>query len=183
MYDEIMRCHLRSGHNTLDVQGALAQSCNPAMIYISQKMGKETLYRYKKNFGFGDKTGIDLPAEENGILYGEDAIGPIELATISFGQGFNTTSIQAVTAFSAVINGGNLMKPYIVSQVVDKQGNIVYENKPEIRNRVISRETSDLMRIMMKATIEEGTGKKAILLVEKQVQHKMVAVKYKINGH
>ncbi len=161
MYDEIMRCHLRSGHNTLDVQGALAQSCNPAMIYISQKMGKETLYRYKKNFGFGDKTGVDLPAEENGILYGEDAIGPVELATISFGQGFNTTSIQAVTAFSAVINGGNLMKPYIVSQVVDKQGNIVYENKPEIRNRVISRETSDLMRIMMKATIEEGTGKKA----------------------
>ena len=61
MYDEIMRCHLRSGHNTLDVQGALAQSCNPAMIYISQKMGKETLYRYKKNFGFGDKTGVDLP--------------------------------------------------------------------------------------------------------------------------
>ncbi|MCI9354723.1 MAG: PASTA domain-containing protein [Firmicutes bacterium] len=163
MYEETMRCHLRSGHNILDVQGALAQSCNPSMIYISQRMGKEIMYKYFKDFGFGSRTNIDLPAEESaaGAVYTEDAIGPVELATMSFGQGFNATAIQAITAFSAVINGGNLMKPYVVSQVIDKNGNIVYENEPQVQNRVISRETSDTMRIMMKATIEEGTGKKA----------------------
>ncbi len=163
MYEEEMRCHLRSGHNILDVQGALAQSCNPAMIYISQRMGRDIMYKYFKDFGFAAQTGIDLPAEESAekAVYTKDAIGPVELATMSFGQGFNVTSIQAITAFSAVINGGNLMKPYVVSQVIDKEGNIVYENQPQVRNRVISRETSDAMRTMMKATIEEGTGKKA----------------------
>ncbi len=152
MYEETMRCHLRSGHNILDVQGALAQSCNPSMIYISQRMGKEIMYKYFKDFGFGSRTNIDLPAEESaaGAVYTEDAIGPVELATMSFGQGFNATAIQAITAFSAVINGGNLMKPYVVSQVIDKNGNIVYENEPQVQNRVISRETSDTMRIMMK---------------------------------
>lgn len=163
MYEDEMRCHLRSGHGILDVQGALAQSCNPAMIYISQRMGRDVMYKYFKDFGFAARTGIDLPAEESAeaAVYAKDAIGPVELATMSFGQGFNVTSIQAITAFCAVINGGNLMKPYVVDKVVDKSGNIVYENQPEVRNRVISRETSDAMRIMMKATIEEGTGKKA----------------------
>ncbi len=120
------------------------------------------MYKYFKDFGFGSRTNIDLPAEESaaGAVYTEDAIGPVELATMSFGQGFNATAIQAITAFSAVINGGNLMKPYVVSQVIDKNGNIVYENEPQVQNRVISRETSDTMRIMMKATIEEGTGKR-----------------------
>ncbi len=161
VYDRNIRCHLRSGHGTLDVQGTLAQSCNPAMIEMAQKMGVETFYKYQRDFGFGEKTGIDLPAEAAGILHQFDNIGPVELATMSFGQGFNATSVQALTAFSAVINGGNLMKPYVVSQVVDQEGNVVYENKPEVRKRVISRETSDLVRTMMKATIEDGTGKKA----------------------
>lgn len=161
VYEENIRCHLRSGHGTLDVQGALAQSCNPAMIEIAQKMGTETFYKYQRDFGFGERTGIDLPAEANGILHPYDNIGPVELATMSFGQGFTGTSVQALTAFSAIINGGNLMKPYVVSQIVDQEGNVVYENEPEVRRRVISRETSDLMRTMMKATIEEGTGKKA----------------------
>lgn len=163
LYDAEMRCHLRSGHGTLDVQGALAQSCNPAMIYISQRMGRDIMYKYFKDFGFAARTGIDLPGEEDAeaAVYTKDAIGPVELATMSFGQGFNVTSIQAITAFSAIINGGNLMKPYVVDKVIDKSGNIVFENQPQIRNRVISRETSDTMRIMMKATIEEGTGKKA----------------------
>lgn len=161
--DRKIDCHLRSGHGTVDVEHALAESCNVAMISIAQKMGKSIFYKYQKDFGFGEKTNIDLPGEVSAasLMYTEDRINATELATMSFGQSFNCTSIQAITAFSALINGGNLMKPYVVSQIIDESGNIVLENKPELVRKVISEETSDIIRKFLVETIETGTGKKA----------------------
>ncbi len=158
----VIHCHLKSGHGTVNVEDILAQSCNVGIIQIAQRLGAEKLYRYQMEFGFGQKTGIDLPGEvtASNLLHSLSGIGPTELATISFGQTFNCTTLQIITAFSAIINGGNIMKPYVVSQVIEPDGDIAYENKPEVVRQVISKETSDYLRIALKATVEEGTGKK-----------------------
>ncbi len=157
-----INCHLRTGHGTVNVKDILAQSCNVGIIQIAQKLGAEKIYRYQMEFGFGQPTGIDLTGEADAanVLHSLSGIGPTELATISFGQTFNSTTIQILTAFSSLINGGNIMKPYVVSQVITPEGEIAYENKPEVVRRVISKETSDYLRIALKATVEEGTGKK-----------------------
>ncbi len=158
-----INCHLRSGHGTLDIEGIIAESCNVGMMDIGEKMGASLFYKYQKNFGIGEKTGVDLPDEvdASSLMYSEDQIRSTELATMSFGQSFNTNTLQILNAVASVINGGNLMRPYIVSQVVDPDGNVVKETKPKIIRKVLSQETSDIMRKDMVATIEYGTGKKA----------------------
>lgn len=160
--DEKMDCHLTSGHGPLNVQEIMAQSCNPGVIQIAERLGKEKFYEYQQEFGFGQKTGIDLPGEESGenTLHPLAGIGPVELATMSFGQTFNCTTIQAITAFSSIINGGNLVKPHVVSQIVDADGNIVVQNDTQVVRKVISEETSAYIRTALKATVEHGLGKK-----------------------
>lgn len=158
--DRDINCHLHSGHGTISVEEIMAQSCNPGIIQIAQKLGVEKFYKYQREFGFGEKTGIDLPGEEVGILHAESAIGPVELATSSFGQTFNCTSIQMATAFSTLINGGNLVKPYLVSQIVDDDGSVIMEQSTEVVRKVISQKTSDYIRTALKATVDHGTGKK-----------------------
>lgn len=158
--DRDIGCHLHSGHGTISVEEIMAQSCNPGMVQIIQRLGVEKAYKYVKEFGFGEKTGIDLPGEGIGLLHEESAMGPVELATYSFGQTFNCTSIQMVTAFSALINGGNLVKPYVVSQIVDDEGAVVMERGTEVVRRVISQKTSDYIRTALKATVDHGTAKK-----------------------
>lgn len=161
--DRTMGCHLRSGHGTINIEEIMAQSCNPGMIQIAQKLGKEKFYQYQKEFGFGELTGIDLPGEAgdaSSLMHELSAIGPVELATMSFGQTFNCTSIQMATAFSALINGGNLIKPYVVSQIVDENGAVVMERNTEVVRKVISEDTSDYIRTALKATVEHGTAKK-----------------------
>lgn len=157
-----VHCHLKSGHGKVNVTDILAQSCNVGIVQIAQKLGAAKLYRYQMEFGFGQKTGVDLPSEVDAasLLHSLSGIGPLELATISFGQTFNCTTIQIITAFSALINGGNIMKPYMVSQVVDPSGGVVYERKPEVVRQVISEKTSDYLRVALKTTVESGTGKK-----------------------
>ncbi len=156
-------CHLTSGHGIIDVEGVLAQSCNVGMMDMVAKLGAEKFYKYQKDFGVGELTGIDLPGEASfsNLMYDLEDIGPTELATMSFGQSFTTTPIQVLNAFCAVINGGKLMRPYVVSQVIDTDGNIVEEKQPEIVRRVISQETSDIVRKDMESTLTVGTGKKA----------------------
>lgn len=155
-------CHLKSGHGNINAEEILAQSCNMGVIHIAQKLGAEKLYRYQMEFGFGQKTGIDLPGEVDAanLIHSLSAIGPTELATISFGQTFNCTTIQIITAFSALINGGDIVTPHVVSQVIDQKGDVVFENKPQVVRQVISRKTSDYLRVALKATVERGTGKK-----------------------
>ena len=163
VYDREISCWQQSGHGTQTVEDVLANSCNVAMMDIGEKMGVSLFYKYQKDFGFGEKTGIDLPGEESAanLMFAENAIGPVELATMSFGQSFNCTAIQVLTAFSAVINGGNLMQPYVVSQIIDSDGEIIYEKTPTLVRKVISEETSNTVRKYLQAVIDTGTGKKA----------------------
>lgn len=153
-------CHLRSGHGTINIEQIMAQSCNMGVIQIANLLGVDKFYEYQREFGFGDYTGIDLPGEAAGLLHSKESIGPTELATMSFGQTFNCTSIQVIAAFSSLINGGNLVKPHVVSQIVDADGNVVMQNDTEVVRRVISEKTSSYMRTALKATVENGLAKK-----------------------
>lgn len=155
-----IKCHLVSGHGNINVEQIMAQSCNMGVIQIANLLGADKFYEYQREFGFGDYTGIDLPGEAAGQLHEKEAIGPTELATMSFGQTFNCTSIQVIAAFSSLINGGNLVKPHVVSQIVDADGNVVLENDTEVVRRVISEKTSAYMRTALKATVENGSAKK-----------------------
>lgn len=161
--DREIACHLRSGHGQETLEDVIANSCNVGMMDIAEKMGASAMYNCQKDFGIGSLTGVDLPGETDAsaLMYSEDKIRSTELATMSFGQSFNTTTLQAATALCAVINGGNILKPYVVSRVLDENGAIVKEAKPEIIRKVISKETSDAVRKYMIATVDHGTGKKA----------------------
>lgn len=155
-----IKCHLVSGHGNINVEQIMAQSCNMGVIQIANLLGADKYYEYQREFGFGDYTGIDLPGEAAGQLHSKESIGPTELATMSFGQTFNCTSIQVIAAFSSLINGGNLVKPHVVSQIVDADGNVVLQNDTEVVRRVISEKTSAYMRTALKATVENGLAKK-----------------------
>lgn len=158
-----IHCIRRTGHKEETLEDVLANSCNVAMMDIADQMGKELFYKYQTDFGFGEKTGIDLPNEASAasLVYPLERLGPVELATSSFGQSFNCTPLQAITAFSVLANGGLLMRPYIVSQILDENGNIVIENKPEVRRKVLSKESCQTINQYLQSVIDDGTGKKA----------------------
>lgn len=136
-------------------------SCNEVFVAVGRRLGQETLYKYIRAFGFGEKTGIDLTGEQSGLVRRPDNMKEVELATISYGQGISVTPIQLVTAISAVANGGKLMKPRIVKQLVDVNGNTIHEFKPEIRRKVISEETSQTLLEILETVVADGTGKNA----------------------
>ncbi|MCD7778965.1 MAG: PASTA domain-containing protein [Clostridiales bacterium] len=162
--DYEIHCHNIYGHGTQTIAEVLAHSCNVGMMDIAYAMGTEKFYKYFKDWGFGEVTGIDLPNEASAasVIHALEDMHITELATYSFGQGFNCTPIQILTAFSAVINGGNLMKPYVVSQILDAEGNVVKETEPTIVRKVISEETSAWMRENLESVLEgDGTGVKA----------------------
>ena len=162
--DYIIRCHKRSGHGTLNLTQALEKSCNVAMMDIVDKLGREKFYKYQRDFGFGYKTGIDLYGEIKADTYilPVEKLNVTELATSSFGQTFTSTPIQMISAFAAIINGGNIVKPHLVSQIIDENGNFIEEKGKEVVRKVISEETSDFLRNAMIQTLEEGgTGYKA----------------------
>ncbi|HHX59556.1 MAG TPA: PASTA domain-containing protein [Epulopiscium sp.] len=160
---EHLRCAKRDGHGHINLEQAIASSCNVAMMEIAEKLGKEKFIQYQKDFGLGEITGVDLPGEEAGILHRQDQMGPVELATASFGQSFNMTPLQLISAFSATINGGKLMKPYVLSQIIDEDGTITKENKPFLRRKVISKEVSDVVRLQAESVVTSGTGKSAAI--------------------
>ena len=158
-----IHCHHLAGHGMLTLTESLAQSCNVAMMDIAAAEGRDIFYRYQRDFGYGEKTGIDLPSEQDasGLLYPLSKLNEAELATCSFGQRFNATPIQAITSFAALINGGNLMQPYVVSRIIDQNGAVVEEHNPTVVRKVITQETSDYLRKAMEATVNIGTGQKA----------------------
>ncbi len=149
------------GHGKQTVEEALANSCNVAMMDIAEMVGPELFAEYQKEFGYGSKTGIDLPGEEDAssLVYGADELNEVELATGGFGQGFNATAMQDLIAFNATINGGKIVKPYVVSDILDSTGKVIAHREPEVLRQVISKETSDIVRQDMAATVEYGTGK------------------------
>ncbi|MDR1689465.1 MAG: PASTA domain-containing protein [Clostridiales bacterium] len=164
-WHEPIKCHLVSGHGQQTLDETLSNSCNCAMMEIGGMLGRDLFYKYQRDFGFGETTGIDLPAEESAqaLIYSVANLNDVQLATSSFGQGFNCTPIQAINAFAAVINGGNLMRPYVVSQVIDENGNVAFENSPQVVRKVISKETSDYLRNTLVKVVSDGTGKKAAI--------------------
>jgi len=154
-------------HGRLTLTEALYRSCNIAMIYINQRLGVDAFYRYRGYFGFGERTGIDLPAElcvsHPSVMYTRRNLGQVEMATSSMGQGFNTTTIQMITAYAALINGGTMLEPFVVSHMVDAYGNIVFEREPTEARRVLSPGTSDFIRWEMQYVVssDNGTGRHA----------------------
>jgi len=162
IHDQRIWCWRQWGHGNLTLREVLYRSCNVGMIDIMNLLGRDTFYRYRGYFGFGERTGIDLPGESAvnspAVMYSLDRLRPVELATSSMGQGFNATSIQAITAFAALINGGYMMQPFLVSQVIDANGNLVEETRPTVVRRAISQETSDFIRREMQTVIDADAG-------------------------
>lgn len=131
---------------------------------MGERLGKERLMDYVKKFGFGEKTGIDLSGEENGILFDVDKMGPVETATTAFGQGVSVTPIQQVMGVSAAVNGGHLYTPYLVSSISNANTlDTVLVNKPKLKRDVISEETSKLVRYALESVVAKGTGRNAYL--------------------
>ena len=148
-------------HGSQSLREALMNSCNPIFIGLGQKLGVETYYKYLEKFGFLNKTGIDLPGEAKGIFLDKSKVGPVELATISFGQRFEVTPIQMITMVSTIANYGNRMKPRLVKRIIDTQNNEEENIEPENTGRVISEKTAKDILSMMQSVVAEGTGKNA----------------------
>lgn len=159
-----IKCWKSGGHGTQTYLQVVQNSCNPGFVSLGNKLGKEKLFKYINNFGFGTKTGIDLNGEANGILFNINNVGPVELATTAFGQGISVTAIQQITAVSAAINGGTLYKPYVVKRIVEpNSGEIIKETKPEAIRKVISSETSETVRMALETVVAYGTGRNAYI--------------------
>ena len=148
-------------HGAESLRQALMNSCNPIFIGLGQKMGVHTYYSYLKKFGLLEKTGIDLPGEAGSIFLAENKAGPVELATISFGQRFEITPIQLVTAVSSIANGGNLVQPRVVKAIIESETGEKTEVETKVKSQTISKETSEKVLSMMESVVSEGTGKNA----------------------
>ena len=164
---QLLHCWRSAGHGSEKTPQALQNSCNIAFAHIALKMGGETFYEYVQRFGILEKTGIDLAGESKGVFFDKalvtdtDKWGTASLTSGSFGQTFKLTPLQLARAISSVVNGGYLMEPYIVSEVLDAKGNTVLKQEPTIVRRTISRETSDTMRGLLRSVVTEGTAKNA----------------------
>ena len=145
-------------HNVISLEESLMYSCNVAMMDIVEIMGRTTFSEYMLLYGFGQKTGVDLPGESSGIVYSEDKLNPVELATSSFGQSNTVTMMQMAAGFSSLINGGKYYKPHIVKQIENDSGAVVEEMEPILVKETVSRETSDKIRKYLYATVENGTA-------------------------
>jgi stage V sporulation protein D (sporulation-specific penicillin-binding protein) len=159
-----LKCWKRGGHGSQSFLEVVQNSCNPGFVELGQRLGKDTLFKYIKDFGFGQKTGIDLAGEGSGILFNLNRVGPVELATTAFGQGVSVTPIQQVAAVAAAVNGGTLYKPYIAQELVDPvTKEVVMRNTPVAKRRIISEETSKEIRHALESVVAQGSGFRAFV--------------------
>ena len=159
-----IHCWKHGGHGSQTILEVVENSCNTGFVHIGFKVGKDRLFKYIKNFGFGYKTGIELSGEENGIIFNPNKIGDLETATTAFGQGVSVTPLQQVTAVSAAVNGGILYKPYIVKSINEPETNqTIVLNKPKKVRQVISREASDKVKYALESVVARGTGHNAYI--------------------
>lgn len=159
-----IRCWKAGGHGDQTFLQVLQNSCNPGFVLMGERLGKEKLFSYLDMFGFGNKTGIDLNGEGKGIIFPLSRVGNVELATTAFGQGISVTPIQQITAISAVLNGGNLLRPYVLANVLEPEtGNVMYQNKTKVVRKTISEETSKTMRYALETVVALGGGKAAYI--------------------
>ena len=161
-YYRAISCHKRKGHGTLTFAQALQQSCNPSMMKLAFSIGKNTFYDYFKKFGYTSKTGIDLPSEANGYYHSFDEFSNVSLAVYSFGQTFKTTAIQQLRAVSVVANGGYLVTPHLIKEIIDNEGNTVFEYNVRNSEQIISTEVSKTISQILKEGVDgEGGAKNA----------------------
>ncbi len=161
--DTDIHCWASYSHGSQDFTTAMTNSCNPAFIQIGQLLGKDKFFDYFKAYGFTEPTGIDLPGEANSIYVNTSEKGPVELASCSFGQTNKVTPLQMITAYAAVVNGGYLVTPYVVSKIVDSNGNVIKTTEPSIKRQVISEETSAEMRGVLEAVVNRKDGSNAYI--------------------
>ncbi len=149
-------CHKKSGHGTQTLEQAISNSCNPAFITIGQLVGVSSFSKYFEAFGFAEKTGIDLPGEANSTYHKEANMGPVELSSSSFGQTFNVTPMQLITAVAACVNGGYIVQPHLVEKMLDENGKVIEAASNGYKRQVISETTSATMRELMLYVAENG---------------------------
>lgn len=159
--DRRLHCWKRTGHGQETFLEVVKNSCNPGFISVGMKLGAERLLSYIDKFGFGHKTGIDLPGEAVGVMF--ERVGPVELATMSFGQGPSVTPIQQAVAIAAIANGGNIVRPYVMQSIKDEDGNTIVETEPEILRRAVTEQTSQRMRAILESVVSDGGGRNAYI--------------------
>lgn len=161
--DYSIACHNTKGEGTLSTRQAVAQSCNVALMQIANKIGKDTFLKYQTVFNFGLKTNIDLSGEArtDSLVFNTNTMNATELATASFGQGFNVTMIQMITGYAALVNGGYYYEPHMVSKILSSSGSVIKNIEPRLIKQIISNETSETIRSFTKSVVTDGTGWRA----------------------
>ena len=161
-YSSPIHCHKRSGHGAVTFVEGLQQSCNPTLMMLAERIGKDTFYKYFEAFGYRDKTGIDLPGESLGITHTISGFNQVELAVYSFGQTFKVTPIQQITAISTIANGGYIVTPHLLRQLVDDDGNVLYSYDESTKRQVVSSETCEtLTKVLADGVAGNGGAKNA----------------------
>ncbi len=161
---ETIRCFKRTGHGHENFTDGLVNSCNPVFMTVAAGLGSEKFYKYFEAFGLTEKTGIDLPGEVGSIYHSQAGLGEVELAVSSFGQTNKVTPIQMITALSAATNGGYLVTPHVVKQIIDSDGNIVEDFGTNIKRQVVSEETCEELLKMLEAVVQKGSAKNASVM-------------------
>lgn len=161
--DRRIRCAKAGGHGAETFTQGIMNSCNPVFIEVGLRLGVDNFYKYFKQFGLLNKTGIDLPGEASTIMHKKENVGPVELATISFGQSFQITPIQLAATVSSLINGGNRVTPHFGVDIQDEQGNVVKTFSYDTGEQIVSEKTSETMRGLLEKVVAEGGGNKAYI--------------------
>lgn len=156
--DREIHCSNRNGHGMLDLRHALMESCNAALMDIGLGLGRNKFSKYNKLYGFGQRTGVDLPGETSGLIHTKEELNPVELGTSSFGQTQTVTMVQMLSGFSSLINGGNYYQPHLVKEIQNSNGDVVKTIDPVVVKRTTSEDTSSKLRSYLKSTVEEGTA-------------------------
>ena len=158
-----IRCHKTTGHGSEDFTHGIMNSCNPVFIQVGMRIGSERFFDYFGQFGLLNKTGIDLPGEAATIMHKKENIGPVELATMSFGQSFQITPIQLATTVSSFVNGGTRVTPHFGLYSKNEEGEVTHTFTYETKEGIVSQQTSETMRSLLKMVVSEGGGKKAAI--------------------
>ena len=161
--DRKIRCHKTAGHGMQTFMQGIQNSCNPVFMEVGARVGAENMYKNFKKLGLFQKTGIDVPGEAGSIMHKIEDVKPVELATMSFGQGFQITPLQLLRAESAVINGGTLVTPHFGVSIANSDGSVVKNVKYPIKKNVIKKETSDTMKMLLESVVSQGSGKNAYI--------------------
>lgn len=163
--DRNIHCWKTSGHGRESFSDGIMNSCNPVFMTVGSRLGGDLFYKYLEAFGLTEKTGIDLPGEATSITHSKTTLkNAVNLASSSMGQSFKITPIQIITAVSAAVNGGNLVTPHLVKQILDADGSVIENIGPQIKRQVISEETSKKLSLMLERVVAEGTGKNAYIM-------------------